>query len=125
MKRRWHKIIGVVVGLLMLGGLGSVAVMAQGSQDERLGCGGPRWQGPRFLEVAAQELGIDRLALIERLRDGELLGDIAVEQGKTLQDLADAFVAAYDEALAEAVGQGYFTQAGANCRQQRLGQRIE
>ncbi len=126
MKRRWVKTIGVVVGLLMVAGLaGGSVTLAQEPPGETLHCGGPRWQGPRFLEVAAQELGMERDALAQRLRDGDLLSDIAEEQGKTLRDLADAFLVTYDGALTEAVRQGYFTQEGAACRLQRLGQRIE
>lgn len=126
MKRRWSKIIGVVVGLLMVTGLaGGGMALAQEPPGETLHCGGPRWQGPRFLEVAAQELGMERDALAQRLRDGELLSDIAAEHGKTLRDVADVFLVAYDEALAQAVRQGYLTQEGAACRLQRLSQRIE
>jgi len=126
MKRRWYGIIGVVVGLLMLGGLvGGGSVLAQGPQDEPLCCGGPRWRDPRFIEVAAQELGMEREALMERLCDGELLGDIAAEQGKTLHDLTEAFLTAQDEALTEAVDQGYFTQQRATCGLQQLRQRVE
>jgi len=52
MKRRWHKIIGVMVGLLVLGGLvGSGVALAQGPQGEPPRFGGPRWHGPRFIEV--------------------------------------------------------------------------
>ena len=126
MKRRWHKIIGVVVGLLMPGGvIGGGVVLAQGPQDQPPRFGGPRWHGPRFIEVTAQELGLEREALIERLRDGQSLSDIAAEQGKALRDLTDAFLAAQDEALAEAADQGYFTQARAAWGRQQLRQRIE
>ena len=127
MKRRWYKTIIVVVALLTVAALsGGGMALAQEPQDATtLHCGGPKWRGPRFLEVAAEELGMPRDALVQMLRDGELLSDIAAEQGKTLRDLADAFLVANDEALAEAVRQGYLTQEGAACRLQRLSQKIE
>jgi hypothetical protein len=126
MKRRWHRLVGIVAGLLMFGGLvGGGVVLAQDPQDDPLRCGGATWRGPGFIEVAAQELGMERATLMGRLRDGELLSDIAVEQGQTLDSLAEAFLAAQEEALADAVDQGYFTQEGAACRLQQLRQRVE
>ena len=129
MKGRWHKIIGVGLGLLVLAGLvGGSMALAQGPQDEPPRLGGPRrprWHGLCFIEVTAQELGLEMEALIERLRDGESLSDIAAEQGKALRDLTDAFLSAQDEALTEAADQGYFTPARADWGQQRLHQRTE
>ena len=125
-RRRWYKIAGIVLGALLLAGLiGSSMALAQGPQDGPPRFGGHKWQGPRFIEVAAQELGMDTEALRERLRDGESLSEIAAEQGKTLRDLADAFLAAQDEALSEAAKQGYFTQVEAAWRLQQARLQVE
>jgi len=125
MEKRWHRIVGVLVGLLIVGGLiGQGVVLAQGSQDEPLECGGLRWRGPCFIEVAAQELGMERKALVDRLRDGQWLSDIAADQGKALHHLTDAFLSAQEEALGETVDQGYFTQEAVAWRLQQLDHRI-
>lgn len=126
MKRRWYKIAGIVLGtLLLIGLIGSSAALAQGPQDGPPRFGSHKWQGPRFIEVAAQELGIGTEALRDRLREGESLSDIAAEQGKTLRDLAEAFLAAQEEALSEAAEQGYFTRVEAAWRLQQARLRIE
>ncbi len=124
--RRWLKIIGLALGVLMLGGLvGGIVAQAQGPTYGPPYFRGRGWRAPRFLEVAAQELGLEVEVLTERLRDGETLSDIAAEQGKGLRDLTDAFLAAQEEALTEVDAEGYFTQARAVWSLQRCRQRIE
>lgn len=83
----------------------------------RGGPGGPGFPGKvrhvavAVFEVASDYLGIEREALLERVRAGESLGEIADDtQGKSRDGLVDAIVAATNAKLDEAVANGRITE---------------
>jgi hypothetical protein len=89
----------------------------------RLHFGGPHGRGPggpgmmRFgdlLGVAAGTLGIDQADLIDRLRAGESLAEIATAEGVDPATVSGAVTDALDTALADAVAAGDLTQARAD-----------
>ncbi len=75
------------------------------------GHGGPGHRGFRDLDAAATFLGVGEDALRERLRDGETLADIAKAEGKSVDALVDAIVAATTTRLDESVAAGRLTKA--------------
>jgi hypothetical protein len=62
--------------------------------------------GFRDLDAAATYLGVDEDALRERLRDGETLAEVAKAEGKSVDGLVTAIVAATTKRLDEAVAAG-------------------
>lgn len=75
---------------------------------------GPGGLGPRLgfrnLEAAAGYLGVAEEALREALRDGKTLADVAEDEGKTVDGLVQALVAATTERLDEEVAEGRLTK---------------
>ena len=67
--------------------------------------------GFRDLDAAATYLGVDEDALRERLRDGETLAEVAKAEGKSVDGLVTAIVAATTKRLDEAVAAGRITKA--------------
>ena len=67
--------------------------------------------GFRDLDAAATYLGVDEDALRERLRDGESLAEVAKAEGKSVDGLVTAIVAATTKRLDEAVAAGRITKA--------------
>lgn len=67
--------------------------------------------GFRDLDAAASYLGVDEDALRERLRDGETLAEVAKAEGKSVDGLVTAIVAATTKRLDEAVAAGRITKA--------------
>ncbi len=63
------------------------------------------------LNAAATFLGLTEAELREQLRDGKTLAEIARAEGKTVDGLVDALVAAAKRELAEAVESGRLTDA--------------
>lgn len=53
------------------------------------------------MTTAADYLGLTRTELVDRIRSGESLADIAREEGKTVAGLKEAMVAAMESRLAE------------------------
>jgi hypothetical protein len=77
---------------------------APGRFDE----GGPNVHPGVFggLEAAATYLGLSEEELVEALRDGKTLAELAEDEGKTVAGLVDAIVAAAEERIDEAVEDG-------------------
>ena len=67
--------------------------------------------GLRDLDAAASFLGVGEEALRERLRDGETLAEVARAEGKPVDGLVSALVAAATTRLDEAVAAGRITKA--------------
>jgi hypothetical protein len=65
----------------------------------------------RDLDTAAAYLGVEEEALRDRLRDGETLADVAKAEGKSVDGLVTAIVAATTKRLDEAVTAGRLTKA--------------
>jgi hypothetical protein len=71
---------------------------------------GPRL-GFRNLDAAADYLGVTEEALREALRDGKTLADVAEDEGKTVDGLVQAIVAATTAKLDDEVAEGRLTKA--------------
>jgi hypothetical protein len=76
-----------------------------------LGHRGFTHRGFRDLDAAAAYLGVEEDALRERLRDGDTLAEVAKDQGKPVDGLVTAIVAATTKRLDEAVAAGRITKA--------------
>jgi polyhydroxyalkanoate synthesis regulator phasin len=66
------------------------------------------------LEVAAETIGIDVETLIEGLRDGDTIADIAEANGSSADAVIDALVAQQRERLDQAVEDGHLRQEQAD-----------
>jgi hypothetical protein len=116
----------VVLGILALAGGGTaLAAKAGGGAALRTGVVGHRLQGPgQLLDASSSYLGIGTADLLSQLRGGKTLADIArAAQGKSVQGLVDAVVAAEKKALADAVSAHRLTQAQSDRIAQGLPQR--
>jgi hypothetical protein len=71
------------------------------------GPGGPALGGKELGGAAATYLGLSERALREQLADGRSLADVARAQGKTVEGLQDAIVAAATTAADRAVDDGW------------------
>jgi polyhydroxyalkanoate synthesis regulator phasin len=77
------------------------------------------------LEAAAQYLGLSESELRQQLEDGKSLADIARDQGKSVEGLVDALVAAAKQKLDQAVDAGRLTQQQADEMLDHLKDRVE
>ena len=75
------------------------------------------------LEAAASYLGLTEDELHDQLRGGDTLADIAKEEGKSVDGLVQAMVAAAKKELDAAVASGRLTQERADMFQQGLDER--
>jgi hypothetical protein len=73
-----------------------------------------------LLDEAASYLGLSESELLEKVRDGNSLADVAKEQGKSVDGLVDAIVAAEKKQLDEAVKDGKLTDAQRDRIESRL-----
>jgi ribosomal protein S20 len=76
------------------------------------------------LEAAAAYLGMTEAELREALRDSTL-AEIAKEQGKTVQGLVAALVAAQEKRIDEAVADGRLTEEQASDLKSRLSEHVQ
>jgi hypothetical protein len=82
---------------------------------------GPDWAGkflfgPSLLSDAADAIGVDEDELLDALREGETIADLAEENGVDAQTVIDALVASVRERLDEAVADGDIEQDAADER---------
>ena len=77
-----------------------------------------------LLGVAADTLGVEQADLVERLRAGETLADIATAEGVDIAAVTGAVTDALDAALADAVAAGDLTQARADDIAAHVGQEL-
>ena len=75
------------------------------------GHGGLGHHGFRDLDAAATFLGVEEDALRDRLRGGDTLAEVAKDEGKSVDGLVTAIVAATTKRLDEAVAAGRITKA--------------
>jgi hypothetical protein len=80
------------------------------------GPGGGSVFGPSLLDDAAEAIGVDDDELLDALRDGETIAELAREKGVDPQDVIDAMVAAVKDRLDTAVADGDLDQAAADQR---------
>lgn len=76
-----------------------------------LGHRGFAHRGFRDLGAAAAFLGVEEAALQARLRDGDTLAEVAKDEGKSVDGLVSAIVAATTKRIDEAVAAGRITKA--------------
>jgi hypothetical protein len=78
-----------------------------------LGFGGLRFHTDAggALDAAAKALGIERSALLDRLRDGKSIADVAKDEGKSLDDVKAAVTDAVTKELDARVKDGKLTGA--------------
>jgi len=75
-------------------------------------------------DAAAEAIGIEPSALLEALRDGQTMAEVAEANGVAVADVVAAMVAEANEHLAEAVADGRITQEQADERAATLEERI-
>jgi polyhydroxyalkanoate synthesis regulator phasin len=75
--------------------------------------------------IAADTIGIEPQQLRSELRSGRSIAEIAVEHGKTAQDVIDAIVAAGNERIDQAVADGRLTAEQAAKAKDRIAKGAE
>jgi hypothetical protein len=80
--------------------------------------------GPGLLEPAADYLGLEEEALQDRLSDGESLAEIAEAEGKSVDGLVDALVAAARERLDQALENGRLDEGERDELAERIRDRV-
>lgn len=81
--------------------------------------------GPGVLAAAAHYLGLDTQALLDKLRSGQSLAAVAKAQGKAVDGLKQAIVAAVQERLDAAVADGRLTSDQAKALLDRFQSRLD
>ncbi len=85
-----------------------------------------RGGGPiELIESAAKALGISRDELVDRLRDGDSLEQIAEAEGKSVDDVRDAVRSTLKERFDRAVEDGHLTREQADGMLEKLGGLID
>ena len=113
-------IAGLLLALVVVGVIGATNAYAQRSPSGLLHGGGPggRGLGLEGLQIAAKALNMTTDELINALRSGQTLEEIAAEAGVDLQDVQDAIqearAAQMRERIQQAVDDGTITQAHAD-----------
>ena len=109
MKKKVSILIGgLLVVLLIVGVIGATNVFAQSSTliAPEHGRGGGRGLGLVGLQAAAEALNMTTDELINALRSGRTLEELATEAGVELQDVQDAIQAAHEEEVRARIEQG-------------------
>jgi uncharacterized protein (DUF433 family) len=125
--RRW-RIAGVLIGSVGLGtALGATVFspgigFADGTALMAEECIGPMGAGP--LSAAAEAIGILPPELMEELRSGNTIADVAEEYDADVDEVIDAMVEAERDRLDRAVEDGWITQEQADERAQGLVERM-
>lgn len=113
MKRKWLTkkwLIGLVAAGVLVVGLGvAVPALAQTRQPSTTAASGVYMDTPTLARLATT-LGITKQSLIDQLKTGKTLAQIADEQKKPQSSLVDAIVAPLADRLAIQVKYGYMTQ---------------
>lgn len=100
-------IAGLLVALVVIGIVGATNVYAQDPSSGLLHGGGPggRGMGLAGLQAAAEALNMTTDELINELRSGKTLEEIATEAGVELQDVQAAIQAEHTAAMRERIQQ--------------------
>ena len=111
MKKKVSILIGgLLVALMVVGVMGATNAFAQSSTlstpEHGRGPGGGRGLGLVGLQAAAEALDMTTDELINALRSGRTLEDLATEAGVELQTVQDAIQAAHEEELRTRIEQG-------------------
>jgi hypothetical protein len=78
-----------------------------------------------LIAVAADKLSMTVEELQTQLKDGKTIADLAKEKGVDLQIIVDAFIAARQETLSQAVADGKITQAQADQMLENMREMVE
>jgi hypothetical protein len=122
MNKNWWK-IGIAGVLAAILGLASLSAVAFAQTTPPAGMGGMggngvggRWGGPQtsLVATAAQVLNLSQTELIAQLNAGQTIAQVAQAHGSSASAVAEAFVAAREQALSQAVAAGRMTQAQAD-----------
>lgn len=116
MKKSKRKTIAIAAAVLALGAGTGGAIAA--TSDGPGGRGGP-------VAGAAEYIGITAEQLLEKLRAGSTLAQVATAQGKSVDGLKQALIADAKEHLASAVADGKLTAAEAKTMLDRLTANID
>ena len=104
---------------MMGGGFG------RGMMGRGLGYGMMGDANTSLIAVAADKLGMTVDELQTQLKDGKTIADLATEKGVDLQTIVDAFIAARQETLSQAVADGKITQAQADQMLENMREMVE
>ena len=115
-------IAGLLVALVVIGVIGATNAYAQSPSSGLLHGGGPggggRGLGLEGLQIAAEALNMTTDELINELRNGKTLEEIATEAGVDLQEVQDAIQAVrateFRDHIQQAVTDGTITQEHAD-----------
>jgi len=113
-------IAGLLVALVVIGVIGAANAYAQSPLSTQLHGGGPGGRGldPEALQAAAKALNMTTDELINALRSGKTLEELATEAGVDLQDVQDAIQAQHAttmrERIQQALDDGTITQEHAD-----------
>jgi hypothetical protein len=113
-------IAGLLLALVVMGAVGATNAYAQGGTDATLHGRGPggRGLGLEGLQAAAEALNMTTDELINALRSGQTLEQLAEAAGVDIQEVQDAIQAAQSEAfrtrIQQAVTDGTITQEHAD-----------
>lgn len=94
------------------------------SMPERSRGGHRGGRGPANLDAAAEAIGIERSELVDALRDGSTIAEVAAAAGVDSQVVIDALLADAQERIAEKVAEGDLTQEEADEKLAALTERV-
>jgi hypothetical protein len=121
MRIRLTHTVAVVAALGLLGTAGAASAQGGGnsspmnaSAQGAPGGGRAVFGGAALMDTAAGYLGLSKDQLLERVRGGQTLAQIAVAQGKSVDGLVDTMVAAARQQLDRLVADGKLTAAQGN-----------
>jgi hypothetical protein len=116
--------IAALAGLALIGTGGAAASAQSGGgsapanatsaiaeQASQPGGGPAAFGGGAMMDTAAEYLGLTRNQLLDRVRSGQTLAQVAAAQGKSVDGLVDAIVAAIRKELDQKVAEGTLTAA--------------
>jgi len=107
----------------MMGGGFGRGMMGRGMMDRGWGIMGDSEDS--LIAIAADKLGMTVDELTTQLKDGKTVADLAKEKGVDLQTIVDAFMAARQETLNQAVTDGKITQEQADQMLENMRDMIE
>ncbi len=102
-----------------------ITALVNGEIDLRRHHGHRRHVAAKLGGAVADRLGLDGPELMDRLRAGATLAEIAAEQGVPVEDLAAEMTAPIVERLERAVADGHLTQAEADEKLAEIQDRID
>ncbi len=81
-------------------------------------------RGESLFSIAAEKLGMELSDLMSEFQDGKSIADVAAEKGVDTQEIADAYLAQYEEKLADAVADEDITQKQADLMLENMAEQV-